>query len=508
MAVVVPRKSRTRAAAPTRTRAAASNTQAPEISPAPTPAPRSLLRPLGVVGYDALEPALLAALATEEPLLLVSDHGAAKTLLLVRLAHALGLTLRHYNASILQFDDLIGFPIPDNAGAIRYAAPPGAIWEAEVAFFDEIGRCRPDVANKLFPVIHEKRIQGVAIERLRYRWAATNPPPDAMEHDDAGRYDGVEPLDPALADRFAFIVSLPRFADLSDADRRLIIGGVGDAPSANAANTVRELVHATKALIPTVRATSGDALATYVDVLIAKLGAARITIGGRRAAMLLRNVVAVRAAHLALGLASNERACRTAVMSSIPDVVRTRVSRAALLAAHEAAWRESSMSDDDPRRTLLSVRDPLRRALLALSLPGVSSVIRGEALCSALADMPTAESTMLAWTVLPTLLSGELVPATAVETVASLVSSIAYGGAEVRGFGPHRDWAIDVRRRLSLTALPPNDVEFMHGVIAKCCTPAQQLTGFTLSNAESSIARLLEVRDACLAALATQLRLA
>jgi hypothetical protein len=61
--------------------AVASNTPAPTT--APTPAPRYLLRPLGVVGYDALEPALLTALATEEPLLLVSDHGAAKTLLLV-----------------------------------------------------------------------------------------------------------------------------------------------------------------------------------------------------------------------------------------------------------------------------------------------------------------------------------------------------------------------------------------------------------------------------------------
>ncbi|MEN9592798.1 MAG: hypothetical protein RJA21_1272, partial [Gemmatimonadota bacterium] len=284
--------------------------------------------------------------------------------------------------------------------------------------------------------------------------------------------------------------------------------GIADVPSPSAANTVRQLVHATKALIPTVRATSGEALAAYVDVLIAKLGAAKITVGGRRAAMLLRNVVAVRAAHLALGLASDERACRATVLSSIPDVVRTRVSRAALLAAHQAAWRETRMSNDDPRRTLLSVLDPLRRALLSLSLPGVSSVIRGEALCTALADMPTAESTMFAWTVLPALLGMNLVPATAVETVASLVSSIAYGGAEVRGFGPHREWAINVRRRLSLTALPANDLEFMHGVIAKCCTPAQQLTGVPLPDADKVIVRLLEVREACLASLATQLRVA
>ena len=77
---------------------------------------RLLLRPLGIVGYDAVEPGLLAALATEEPLLLVSDHGAAKTLLLLRLAESLGPTLRFYNASILQFDDLAGFPIPDERG--------------------------------------------------------------------------------------------------------------------------------------------------------------------------------------------------------------------------------------------------------------------------------------------------------------------------------------------------------------------------------------------------------
>lgn len=79
----------------------------------------SLLRPFGIVGYDGLEPAPLAALATEEPLLLVSEHGAAKTLLLVRIAEALGLELRHNNASLLQFDDLAGFPTPRSPTASR-----------------------------------------------------------------------------------------------------------------------------------------------------------------------------------------------------------------------------------------------------------------------------------------------------------------------------------------------------------------------------------------------------
>jgi len=38
-------------------------------------------------------------------------------------------------------------------------------------------------------------------------------------------------------------------------------------------------------------------------------------------------------------------------------------------AAHEAAWRETSLDDDHPRRTRLAVRDPLQRALLSLTLP-------------------------------------------------------------------------------------------------------------------------------------------
>jgi MoxR-like ATPase len=99
--------------------------------------------------------------------------------------------------------------MPDDDGGIRYAAPPGAIWGAEAVFFDEIGRCRPETANKLFPIIHERRIQGLSLERLRFRWAATNPPPEAQAGHAADAegasllYEGVESLDPATGGRVA-----------------------------------------------------------------------------------------------------------------------------------------------------------------------------------------------------------------------------------------------------------------------------------------------------------------
>ncbi len=462
---------------------------------------RPFLRTLGIVGYEAIEPAILAALASEEPLLLISEHGAAKSLLLVRLAGALGLELRHYNASILQFDDLAGFPIPDDQGRIRYAAPPGAIWDAEVAFFDEIGRCRPDVANKLFPIIHERRIQGVALERLRHRWAATNPPEEAREATSRFAYDGVDTLDAALADRFAWIVALPHFGELGDADRGAIIRGVGDAPEAEAATRVRELVAATRALIPGIRCSAGETLAIYVDVLIAKLGAAGIAVGGRRAATLHRNLVAMRAAHLALGLPGDARACLAALLVSMPESVRRVISRVTLQTAHEAAWRQVSLPDDDPMRTLLAVRDPVQRALLSLTLPGMPMLARGEVLCSALAGLPPVDRLTVAWFVLPHLIERPLVSLSAMETVATIVQDIACNGVRVTGYAPHRAWAVNLRSELSRTTLAAQDAEFIHGVLAQHATPPAQQTGTDMPQPRALIARVLALHGACVAAL-------
>ena len=500
------RHARTAASAASAATAAAPQPPAP-VQAHTTPAShagttrRSLLRPLGIVGYDALEPALLAALATEEPLLLVSEHGAAKTLLLLRLATALGLELRHYNASLLQFDDLAGFPIPDEQGQIRYAAPPGAIWDAEVAFFDEIGRCRPDVANKLFPIIHERRIQGVPITRLRHRWAATNPPIDAHTATSRFSYDAVETLDPALADRFSWIVALPHFGDFSDADRRAIISGVGEQPIDGAHATVRELVSTARALIPGIRASGGGEIATYVDVLVSKLGAAGIHVGGRRAATLFRNVVAMRAAHLALGMPGDAQACLAAVLASVPDTVRRVISRATLQAAHEGAWQQVSLADDDPLRTLLAVREPLQRVLLSLTLPGLPMLARGDALCTGLAALPPMDALTVAWFVLPHLLAQPMVSLAATETVAGMVSDIAFMGVSVNGYHPQRTWALAVRSALSKTTLGDRDAEFLHGVIATHATPRGQLTGTALLPPHDLITHLISLRDVCAAAL-------
>ena len=81
--------------------------------PSPGRGPLRLMRRLNLFGLDFLDPIVLAALADERPLLLIGPHGTAKSELLNRLAATLGLEHRHYNASLISFDDLLGYPVPD-----------------------------------------------------------------------------------------------------------------------------------------------------------------------------------------------------------------------------------------------------------------------------------------------------------------------------------------------------------------------------------------------------------
>ncbi|MBK7702545.1 MAG: AAA family ATPase [bacterium] len=136
----------------------------------------SRLSALGVYGFDRLEPVILAALVTEDPLLLIGASGTGKTYLLNSLSEVLGLEHRHYNASLISFDDLVGFPYPDQEhGGVKFLETPATVWGAESVLVDEISRCKPEHQNRLFALVHERRVQGIPLPRLRWRWAAMNP---------------------------------------------------------------------------------------------------------------------------------------------------------------------------------------------------------------------------------------------------------------------------------------------------------------------------------------------
>lgn len=359
---------------------------APAPAPAPATRPPSLLtQPLGLEGWSALEPVILASLAAAEPLLLIGRHGAAKSFLLERLAEALRLEFRCYNASLIDYDDLVGIPMPDDDGkGLHYISTPTAIWDAEVVFVDEISRTRPDLANKLFPIIHERRVQGIDLPRLRHRWAAMNPPvrdDDEEQDNGAPEYFGVEPLDPALADRFTFLIEVPNWDDLTDAEQaRLLVDQFrGKHDFSVDLTALLDDAERTYSLLQT---DLPQRLSAYFLALgKARSGAAQQPFSTRRMATLMRAALALQAARVALARGADpaarpqdidwEPSVWLAVQHGDPELAGLgTVDRARQLALHRQAWTLSGLDDDDPWRALLEVSAPLERVARALRLGG------------------------------------------------------------------------------------------------------------------------------------------
>jgi len=348
---------------------------------------RSIFSGLGLYGLGTIEPVVLAALTTEEPLLLIGPHGTGKSLLLTRIAEALGLEFRHYNASLLNFDDLVGFPLPGKDGSLEYVRTPAAIWGAEAVIFDEISRCRPDIQNKLFPIVHERRAQGMLLEGLRYRWAAMNPP--LTDEDDDG-YIGSEPLDPALADRFAYVVDMPSWKSLQQGDQTAIIVSENGPLDRSGDQVLVKALASAKAALPSVKGSMGDGIAIYVRTLVALLAQAGIGLSPRRAGILFRSILAVHAASLALDPSSRPSdSALLAVQNGLPQRAQgIAIPGTKLLLAHKEAWRLVDVKPNDPLLAIITESDPIERVRLAV---GARRLRKGDIsgiVADALASLP------------------------------------------------------------------------------------------------------------------------
>ncbi|MEY3020479.1 MAG: hypothetical protein RLZZ272_1463 [Actinomycetota bacterium] len=424
----------------------------PTSGPAPSPT-----RDLGIAGWTRLDPLLLAALALEGPLLLVGAHGTAKTLLVERIAGALGADFRHYNASLLNYDDLVGIPIPDEAGGLRFVGTEGAVWGAGFVFFDEINRCRPDLQNKMFPIVHERRIGGIALSDLVHRWAAMNPP--QVGGGDAGGYVGTEPLDEALADRFWFVVRTPTWGDLGLEERlALLEGGTATvipeaaatgapatgasaieaaapvAPVAPDASDLATLVARTRETLARVEAVHGHDTTRYVVSLVDTLASGGVALSPRRARILRSTLLATLAAEQVLGrdLPVGD-VFELVVLNGLPhwaDVEPPEASR--VIGAHLHAFDLAFGDHDGSRARLLAEPDAVRRIRLALDL-GLDEPVIATTVTAALASLDTdAERSVLSAVLFHALARRPLTPAA--------WSAIHEGATPILGAGPHASY--------------------------------------------------------------------
>ncbi len=332
--------------------------------------PARFLRQLGIIGSDRIGGVLLAALATEAPLLLIGAHGTAKSLLLSRIAEALDLKFRHYNASLLNYDDLVGYPLPDADGTLKFVETPASIWPAEAVFLDEISRCRVDMQNRLFPIIHEKCIQGMPIKNLRFRWAAMNPPPSDSSSGDETEYLGSEALDAALADRFPFVVEMPNWQNFTPDDRIALVQNQTFVLTPAVKQSVQALVKLTRQRLAHVKDAFGEMMSEYVHLISKVLPEVKIQLSGRRAVMLNEAIFAVHAARWTLeGKFNIDESAWIALRNTISDRARgITIDEGKLQLAHRKICESLHLERADPRRLLCQETDPINRIFLALEI--------------------------------------------------------------------------------------------------------------------------------------------
>jgi len=182
------------------------------------------LRDLELYGLETIEDSLWAALITADPVLLIGGHGTAKTTLAEKLAQALGETFWAYDASKALFEDVIGFPDPTALaqGECRYIPTRLSIWDKTFILIDEISRATPSMQNKWLEIIRSRRVMGIPMEKIKYIFAAMNPP----------SYQGAYPLDQALVGRFGFILRMPEVweMEVQDMERVTTLLTPSDAP--------------------------------------------------------------------------------------------------------------------------------------------------------------------------------------------------------------------------------------------------------------------------------------
>lgn len=388
----------------------------------------SITESLGIYGLKELDAPILASLATTSTVLLIGPHGSAKTFLAERIAEYLGETFRHYNTSLLNYDDLVGYPVPDvERKRLDFIQTPGTIWNANFVLFDEISRARPEIQNKVFPIVYEHVIQGISLDELKYCWAAMNPPSDGDDFDE-GIYTGSWSLDMALADRFAFILNFKCFSEMAEKDQKKIITGFSESSKASA---IDKLCKRCRNEIKKISKKENNWILRYLLHLTPKLEHMSLMISGRRAKILYQNIISVIGAERALRKFKSIRTSASrSLLFSLPHCSAGRsVETSKLLLAHRAAVEEADTESGSPKAIIMSIKDPVKRVNKALSMP-VAKIFMTKLVSDALGSLDMARRYAWVYNIFPRISKDARVSASTFEILSEIEGNIVRAAKE------------------------------------------------------------------------------
>jgi len=272
-----------------------------------------ILNQLGIFGWkEADENLVLASLLTGDPLLLIGNHGCAKTHVANKVAQALGRTFLVYDASKAMFEDVLGYPNVEKLkhGVVEYVPSPVTIWDKELVLIDELNRAVPELQSKWLEIIRSRKIMGFPTQ-VKWVWAAMNPI----------SYSATQALDNALVGRFAIFLYPPDVLQMDEADRIKVATHINgdDAPSLSewiggetAGTVARTDIEGVGVRLRETLAKAGthflrlrkqmptlaEFLAKFADLLVRDTGG-EVALDGRRLGFIHRNLLANRAVELA-----------------------------------------------------------------------------------------------------------------------------------------------------------------------------------------------------------------
>jgi len=251
------------------------------------------LNKIGIYGMDKYEDITMIPLITEDPVILIGEYGSGKTQLLNNLAKILGLKHKHYNASLVSFEDLIGYPFPNKeTEQIDFMKTEASVWDANSILIDEINRCKPETQNKFFSLIHEKKLEGIELKNLVYRWAAMNPPAYIDEDNAYQQYEGVNYLDKALADRFSIFIETPNWSQLDIENKKIILSNVA-GEKINQDEDLIKNISLLKDEFKKALEFKNDDINRYSIFVADSLIKTGIDLSSRRIKMIVRNLIAL-----------------------------------------------------------------------------------------------------------------------------------------------------------------------------------------------------------------------
>lgn len=297
-----------------------------------------ILDKLGIFGWKPQdENLLMASLLTGDPLLLIGNHGCAKTHVGNKIAEALARKFLVYDASKAMFEDVLGYPNVEKLkqGIVEYVPSKVTVWDKELILIDELNRAIPELQSKWLEIIRSRKIMGFET-KVKWVWSAMNPM----------NYSATNVLDDALIGRFALFLYPPDVLQMSEHDRIKVTTHINgdDAPSleewlpgANGKTVSKDCVKETgakiidmlkKAAVHFVRlkselTTLSEFLAKFADLLMRETNG-EISLDGRRLGFIYRNILANRAVELAKfeifgsEIGSFVESSRYVVQSSIP----------------------------------------------------------------------------------------------------------------------------------------------------------------------------------------------